>query len=89
VEDLATNFHTLGEGFSASGDDEELLEGKLVAGVFSSVDHIEAGDGKSLGNGVSSNISIMLPERNATMGGSSLSDGKGNFRVTAGKDKLD
>jgi hypothetical protein len=41
------------------------LEGKLISGMLSSVDDIEARDWKSLRDWVSGNFSIVLPERDA------------------------
>mmetsp|Transcript_48245 Transcript_48245/g.145814 ORF Transcript_48245/g.145814 Transcript_48245/m.145814 type:complete len:391 (+) Transcript_48245:949-2121(+) len=76
VEDLAANFHGLGESAGTGGDDEELLESELVASVLTTIDHIEARNRQSLGGGVSSNISIVLPEGDTLRGSSGLGGSK-------------
>jgi len=76
VERLAKNFHGFGQGGSTSGDDKKLLEGKLVSGVFSSVDDIEARNRHGLGDGVFGNLGVVLPKRNSLGGGSGLGGGK-------------
>merc|ERR1719239_644247 len=43
VIQLAPHPHSLGEAGGASGEDHELLHGKLVAGVAATVDDVEAG----------------------------------------------
>lgn len=64
------------ESLGTSRDDKELLEGKLVSSVLSSVDNIETGDGKDIGGGVASNVSVVLPEWDALGGSSGLGGGK-------------
>jgi len=87
VECFATNLHGFGKGFGTGGDDEKFLERKLVSGVFSSVDDIEARNGKSLGDGVSGNLSIVLPKRNSLDSGSGFGGSKGNCNCTKIKSK--
>jgi len=55
---------------------KKLLEGKLVSGVFSSVDDIEARNRHGLGDGVFGNLGVVLPKRNSLGGGSGLGGGK-------------
>ena len=66
----------LRECLGSGRDNKELLECKLVSGMISTVDHVETGDRKGVGDGVSSNISIVLPKRNATGRCTSLASGK-------------
>ena len=66
------------ERVGSSGDDKELLEGKLVSGVLSSIDHVEAWDGKSVRAGVASDVGVVFPERNSSGSGSSLGSSNGN-----------
>ena len=66
----------LREVLGTSGDDEELLEGKLVAGVLTAVDDVEAGDGESIRGGVAGNIGVVLPEGNTLGGGAGLGGGE-------------
>jgi hypothetical protein len=47
--------------------------------VLSSVDNIEARDWESFRNGVSRNLSIVLPKRNALGGGTGLGGGEGDL----------
>jgi hypothetical protein len=68
----------LPESFSTSGDDEKFLESQLVSGVFSSIDNIEAGNRESIRSGVSSNVGIMLPERNSLRSSSGLGSSEGD-----------
>ena len=72
MEDLASDLHGFAEGFGSSGNHEELLEGKLIAGVLPSVDDVEARDGKNIRGRVASDIGIVLPKRDAPGGRSSL-----------------
>lgn len=65
------------------GDDEELLEGKLVAGVLTAVDDVEAGDGESIRGGVAGNIGVVLPEGNTLGGGAGLGGGEGDCAARA------
>ena len=69
VEDLAPDGHGLSESLGTGGNDEELLERKLVTGVLSTVNDIEAGDREGVGGGVASNVGVMLPQGD-TLGGS-------------------
>lgn len=46
VVSLSTDLHSLGEGSGAGGEEHELLESELVAGVGASVDDVEGRDGK-------------------------------------------
>ena len=71
----------LPESLGTSGDDEEFLECKPVSGMLSSVDHIEAGDGKNIGGGVSGDVGVVLPERNSPGGGTGLTGGKRNCNL--------
>ena len=54
--DLAADGHGLAEADCAGGNDEELLECELVAGMLSPVDHIEARHCKD------TNAVLLLPE---------------------------
>ena len=78
VKDFASDNHGFGKVGSACGNDKEFLKGEFVSGVFSSVNDVETWDRESVGDGVSSNVGIMFPERNATSSGSGLSDGQGD-----------
>jgi hypothetical protein len=56
VVGLGTHLHGLGERAGAGGEDHELLEGKLVAGVFTAVDDVEGGAGENVGLGDTSEL---------------------------------
>ena len=64
------------ECLGTGGDDKKLLEGKLVSGVLSSVDDVEARNRESLRDGVSSHIGVVLPQRDALGSSTSLGGGK-------------
>jgi hypothetical protein len=72
--------HGLGKVSSPRGDDKELLEGELVAGVFASVDNVETGDGKRVRHGVAGHFGIVLPERHTTAGSTGLTSRQGDCR---------
>ena len=72
--------HGLGKVSSTRGDDKEFLEGKLVTGMFSSVNDIEARNGEGVGHRVAGDFGIVFPERNATGSGTSLTGGQGNCK---------
>lgn len=55
--------------------------------MLSSVDNIEAWNGKNIGGGVSSNVSIMLPKRNSLGGGSGLTGSEGDWGLIEMRDK--
>jgi hypothetical protein len=44
--------------------------------MISTVDHVETGDRKGIGDGVPSKVGIVLPKRNATGRCTSLASGK-------------
>jgi hypothetical protein len=50
--------------------------------MFSSVDDIEARNRKSLRDGVSGNLSVVLPKRNSLDTGSGFGGSKGNCNYT-------
>ena len=75
VEDLAADLHRLGEGLGAGGDDEELLERQLVAGVLAAVDDVEARHRHGVGGVVAGEVGEVLPERHALGGGAGLGGG--------------
>lgn len=75
INDICNN---LREVLGTGGDDEELLEGKLVAGVLTTVDDVEAGDGESVRGGVAGNVGVVLPEGNALSGGAGLGRSEGD-----------
>lgn len=56
VVGLGTHLEGLGEGRSAGGEDHELLEGKLVAGVLTAVDDVERGAWEDVGLGDASEL---------------------------------
>ena len=60
VKDLTADGHGLGEGLGSGGDDEELLEGEAISRVFSTVDHVEAGDGEEIGDWVAGDVGVVL-----------------------------
>jgi hypothetical protein len=70
----------LRESFGPGGDDKELLESKLVAGMLSTIDHIEARHWKSIRVGVSSEICIVLEERDSLTSSTGLAGSQGNYR---------
>ena len=70
--------HNTPECFYSSRNNEELLEGKLVTSMLSSVDNIEAGYWKDIGGGVAGNIGIVLPKGNTTGYCSCLTGSKRN-----------
>ena len=72
VEDLTADLHGLGERRGAGGDDEELLEGQLVASVLAAVDDVEARDGHGVRVGIAGQIRVVPPERHAFGGGAGL-----------------
>mmetsp|Transcript_4569 Transcript_4569/g.6952 ORF Transcript_4569/g.6952 Transcript_4569/m.6952 type:complete len:225 (-) Transcript_4569:418-1092(-) len=78
VEDFASNNHRLGEVLGSSGDDEELLECKLVSGVLSSIDDVEAWNWEGIRGGVAGNVGVVLPEGNSLGSSSGLGGGKRN-----------
>jgi hypothetical protein len=71
----------LRESFGTSGDDKELLESKLVAGMLSSINYIEARHWKSIRVGVSGEISVVLKERDSLTRGTGLADSQGNYSM--------
>lgn len=58
-----------------SGEDHELLEGKLVAGVGATVDDVEARDGENVRGLDTGDLSEMLVEGDALGSGSGLGGG--------------
>jgi len=68
------------EGCRSGRNDKKFLESQFVTSVFSSIDHIEARNGKDIGVGVSSKVGIMLPERHSLGSSSSLGSGKRDCR---------
>ena len=78
VVSLGTNLHGLREASGASGEEHELLERELVAGVGATVDDVEAGSGEDEGGLDTGEVSEVLVEGNALLGGGSLRDGDGN-----------
>lgn len=78
VEDFTSDDHALGKVSSASRNDKELLERQLVASMLSTVDNVEARNRESVRNWVTSNIGIVLVERNSLTGGTSLASSERN-----------
>lgn len=74
---LSTDLHGLLERRSTSGDDHELLERELVAGVGSTVDDVEARGGEGEGRLDTGKVGEVLVERDTLLSGSSLRDGDG------------
>ena len=74
VVSLRADLHRLGEGGSASGQEHELLERKLVAGVGSTVDDVEGGDGEHVRRLDAGEVREVLVEGDALLGGGSLSN---------------
>jgi hypothetical protein len=66
------------ESFGTRRNDKELLECKLVAGMLSSVDDIEARHRKSVRVWVSGEISVVLEERDSLTRGTGLAGSQGN-----------
>jgi hypothetical protein len=55
------------------------LEGKLVSSVLSSIDNIKARNREDIRSGVASNVSVVLPEWNASGSSSGLGGGKREY----------
>ena len=70
--------HGFGKVGSSSRNDKELLEGKLVTGVLTTVDHVEARNGERVGDRVAGDFGIVLPERNSTGSSTGLASGEGD-----------
>ena len=70
--------HGLGKVGSSSRNDKELLESELVAGMFTTVNDIEARNGERVGNRVAGDFGIVLPERHALGSGTSLTSSEGD-----------
>lgn len=70
--------HGFGKVSSSSRNDKELLEGKLVTSVLTTVDHVEARNGERVRDRVAGDFGIVLPERNAASSGTGLASGKGD-----------
>ena len=78
VVGLGTDLHGLSERRSASGDDHELLEGKLVAGVGATVDDVEAGSGEDEGGLDTGKVGEVLVEGDLLLSSGGLSGSDGN-----------
>ena len=78
VVGLSTDLHGLGEGGSASGEEHELLERELVAGVGATVDDVEAGRGEDEGGLDTGEVGEVLVEGDTLEGGGGLRDGDGD-----------
>ena len=74
---LGTNLHCISERGCTSGEEHELLERELVAGVRATVDDVEAGSGEDEGGLDASEFGEVLVEGDTLLGSSSLrgSDG--------------
>ena len=72
--------HGLGKVGGTSRNDKEFLERKLVTGVLTTVDHVEARDRERVRDGVAGNFGVVLPERNATRSGTGLAGGQGDCK---------
>lgn len=77
VVGLGTDLHSLLEGGCTSGDDHELLERELVAGVRTTVDDVEARGGEDEGGLDTGEVGEVLVERDTLLSGSGLRDGDG------------
>merc|ERR1719343_1912639 len=72
-----THSHRLGEGRSSGRENHELLHGKSVSGVGSTVDDVERRNGKHE-LGVSSKLREVLVQRNLLLGRACFAHGHGN-----------
>ena len=78
VVGLGTDLHGLLEGRSTGGNDHELLERELVAGVRSTVDDVEAGRGEDEGGLDTGEVGEVLVEGDTLLGSSGLRDSDGD-----------
>ena len=88
VEHLAADLHRLGEGVGAGRDDEELLEGQLVAGVLAAVDDVEARHRHGVWVAVAGQVREVLPERHALGGGAGLAGRHRDAQDRVGAERL-
>ena len=84
VVGLRAHLHGLGEGRSTSGEEHELLEGKRVASVLTTVDDVEGGAGEDVGGLDAGELSEVSIEGEALVGGGSLGDGHGDTKDGVG-----
>jgi hypothetical protein len=75
---LSADLHRVCEGLGAGGEEHELLERELVAGVATTVDDVERGDGERVRRLDTSELGKVLVERDAFLGSASLGNGDGD-----------
>ena len=78
VVGLGTNLHGLREAGGASGEEHELLERELVAGVRATVNDVERRAGEGERRLHAGKVSKVLVEGDALLRGTGLSDGDGD-----------
>lgn len=88
MEDLATNLHGLRESGGAGRDDKEFLECKGVAGVFATVDDVEAGHRQGGRSRVAGEIGEVFVQRHTLGGGASLGGSDGDTEDSVGTKPL-
>ena len=81
VENILRTNHGFGKVRGTGGNDKEFLKGKLVTSVFSAVNDIEAGNRKSVGDGVSGNVGVVLPKRNTLRRGTGLTGSQRDYQA--------
>jgi hypothetical protein len=74
VVSLGTDLHSLGEGGSSNGKQHELLEGKLVSGMRTTIDDVECGSWKDVRWLDASELGQVLVEGDTLLNSSGLSD---------------
>ena len=78
VVGLRTNLHRLREAGGTSGEEHELLERELVAGVRATVDDVESGGGENVGGLDASELSKVLVEGDTLLRRAGLRNGDGD-----------
>lgn len=97
VVSLRANLHRIREARRSGGKQHELLERKLVTGMRTAVDNVESRAGHHERRLDASEISEVLVERDALLGGGRVSDGDGDtedgvgteFALVGGSVELD
>jgi hypothetical protein len=65
------------ETLGSRWNDEKLLKWQLVTSMFTTIDDIEARNGQGFWDGISGQVGIMLPKRNAPSSGTCLAHSQG------------